>query len=107
MATIPINMKDRYAMGWSDPRGNNMGAFRPVPEVYRVDSEVHKMTAYAEMCGDSVELVDLEDGQECDDLKVILLKASNPEQYIKDVGIKISETKFAVYREEGEPLWSK
>lgn len=84
-----------------------MGAFQPVPEVYRVDSAIQKMMAYADMCGDNVEIVELEEGQECPDVKVILLKASEPEQFIKDVGIKISETKFAVYREEGEPLWSK
>ena len=84
-----------------------MGAYHARPEVYRVDKEVQKMIDYAEMCGDSVEYVMLEEGQACDDLKVILLKASKPEQYIKDVGIKISESKFAVYREEGEPLWSK
>jgi hypothetical protein len=72
-----------------------------------LDESLYRMTNYAEMCGDKVELVDLEGGKECDDLKVILLKASRTGQYIKDTGIKISDDKFAVYREEGEPLWSK
>lgn len=114
MAYAPINYKDRYAIGWSDPRGSfgggNVGVgmpFTPASQTYRVDEQVYKMERYAELCGDKVEIVELEAGQDCDDVKVILLKASEPEQFIKDVGIKISETKFAVYREEGETLWSK
>ena len=72
-----------------------------------LDETIYKMTNYAEMCGDSVEFIEISSDEPCDDLKVILLKASRTGQYIKDTGIKIRDDKFAVYREEGEPLWSK
>lgn len=72
------------------------------PEMYRIDQEVYKLTNYAEMCGDTVEMVDLPIGEETDDVKVAILKAADAGKYVKNVGIKIADNRFAVYREQGE-----
>ena len=72
------------------------------PEMYRIDQEVYKLTNYAEMCGDTVEMVDLLIGEETDDVKVAILKAADAGKYVKNVGIKIADNRFAVYREQGE-----
>lgn len=72
------------------------------PEMYRIDQEVYKLTNYAEMCGDSVEMVELPEGTETEDVKVAILKAAEAGKYVKNVGIKINDERFAVYREQGE-----
>lgn len=83
------------------------GVVPPQGLISDIDEKIYKMTNYAKMCGDKVEIIELSEDEPCDDLKIILLKASSTGQYIKDTGIKIRHDKFAVYREEGEPLWSK
>jgi hypothetical protein len=84
-------------------QGGLMGSgMSGITEVYRIDQEIHKLTSYAEMCGDTVEKVDLPIGEETDDVKVAILKAADVGKYIKNVGIKINDERFAVYREQGE-----
>lgn len=69
---------------------------------YEIDEKVYKLERYAELSGDTIQRIVLEEGEPCTDLKIIMLKASNVGELVKDVGMKLSEHKFAVYREKGE-----
>lgn len=69
---------------------------------YRIDEAVNKLERYAELCGDAVQIVNLKEDDSCTDVKIIMLKASVEGEVVKEVGIKISDTRFAVYREKGE-----
>ena len=80
----------------------NGGYSQANPPMYRIDVDVSKLQVYAELCGDAVQIVNLEEGEPCTDVKIIMLKASVEGEVVKEVGIKISDTKFAVYREKGE-----
>lgn len=83
--------------------GGNMGALsnRP-PQMFQIDEDMYKLQRYAELCGDTIEVVDLPVGKETDDVKIALLKAAEVGKVVKNVGMKLSDTRFAVYREEGE-----
>lgn len=72
------------------------------PEVHRIDEDVYKLQRYAELCGDTVETIDLAEGETTDDVKIAILKAADIGKVVKNVGIKISDTRFAVYREAWE-----
>lgn len=72
------------------------------PPSYRIDEAVNKLGRYAELCGDIIQMVMLKDDEPCTDVKIIMLKATKAGEVVKEVGIKISDTKFAVYREKGE-----
>lgn len=78
------------------------GVIGPQGMVYRIDEDLQKLTRYAEMCGDTVEVVELADGEETDDVKVALLKAADVGKVVKSVGMKLTDNRFAVYREQGE-----
>lgn len=78
------------------------GIIGPQGMVYQIDEDIAKLQRYAEMCGDDVEMVDLPEGKETDDVKVAILKAADVGKLVKNVGIKVSDTRFAVYREQGE-----
>lgn len=83
--------------------GGLMGAgMSGIGEVYRIDQDLHNLTRYAEMCGDSIEMVELESGRETDDVKVAILKAAEVGKVVKGVGMKLADHRFAVYREQGE-----
>lgn len=78
------------------------GVIGPQGMVYRVDEDLQKLTRYAEMCGDTVEVVELAEGEETEDVKVALLKAADVGKVVKSVGMKLADNRFAVYREQGE-----
>jgi hypothetical protein len=78
------------------------GIIGPQSMVYKIDEDVYKLTRYAEMCGDTVEMVDLPRGRETDDVKIAILKAADEGTVVKGVGIKINDERFAVYRDQGE-----
>ena len=86
--------------------GQNMkgigGYSQASPPMYRIDEDVSKLQVYAELCGDAVQIVNLKEDDPCTDVKIIMLKASVEGEVVKEVGIKISDTRFAVYREKGE-----
>jgi hypothetical protein len=72
------------------------------PEMYRIDQNLYKLHQFAEMCGDTIETVELAEGEQTDDVKVAVLKATEAGTVLKNVGMKISDNRFAVYREQGE-----
>ena len=72
------------------------------PEMYRIDQNLYKLQQYAEMCGDTIETVELAEGEQTDDVKVAVLKATEAGTVLKNVGMKLSDNRFAVYREQGE-----
>jgi hypothetical protein len=72
------------------------------PEMYRIDRDLYKLQQYAEMCGDTIETVELAEGEQTDDVKVAILKATEAGTVVKNVGMKLSDNRFAVYREQGE-----
>jgi hypothetical protein len=72
------------------------------PEMYRIDQNLYKLQQYAEMCGDTIETVELAEGEQTDDVKVAILKATEAGTVLKNVGMKLSDNRFAVYREQGE-----
>jgi hypothetical protein len=84
-------------------QGGLMGAgMAGRPEMFRIDQDVYKLERYAELCGDTVETIDLAEGETTHDVKIAILKAADMGKLVKNVGIKISDTRFAVYREAGE-----
>lgn len=95
-----------FNAGGAGGGGQNMkgigGYSQASPPMYRIDEAVNKLQRYAELCGDGVQIVDIEEDAPCEDVKIIMLKASEEGEVVKEVGIKISDTKFAVYREKGE-----
>ena len=82
--------------------GGNMGALSGRPQMYQIDEDMYKLQRYAELCGDTIEVVDLPVGKETDDVKIALLKAAEVGKVVKNVGMKLSDTRFAVYREQEE-----
>ena len=73
-----------------------------MPEMYRIDQDVYRLERYAELCGDTVERVEVPKDTETNDVKVAILKAADIGKYVKNVGIKLTEERFLVYREQGE-----
>jgi len=78
------------------------GYSQATPPMYRVDEMANKLRRYAEMCGDAVQEIALPNSAYDDDVKVALLKMADAETIIKGVGLKISDTKIMVYRDQGE-----
>lgn len=72
------------------------------PQMFQIDEDMYKLQRYAELCGDTIEVVDLPVGKETDDVKIALLKAAEVGKVVKNVGMKLSDTRFAVYREQEE-----
>lgn len=105
MANTPtiIKMRERYAIGWTDPKGLNMGVASPpfpTSEMYRIDEDVHKLERYAELSGDKVIRIDLKDTPEMEiDPRIVILKAAGQGKYVKEVGIMIDDTRYALYEE--------
>ena len=90
-------------MRMSHAGGLGMGAYSSgLGEWYRIDEDLQKLTRYAELCGDTVEVIELGDNELTDDVKVAILKAADVGKVVKGIGMKLSDTKFAVYRDQGE-----
>jgi hypothetical protein len=104
--TIAQLNQQSYALGQLSAQsgtGGLMGTHMSgSPEVFRIDRDLYKLQQYAEMCGDTIETVELAEGEQTDDVKVAILKATEAGTVVKNVGMKLSDNRFAVYREQGE-----
>lgn len=105
-STLAQLNQQSYALGQLSAQsrtGGLMGTHMSgTPEMYRIDQNLYKLQQYAEMCGDTIETVELAEGEQTDDVKVAVLKATEAGTVLKNVGMKISDNRFAVYREQGE-----
>lgn len=80
--------------------GGTMGAgMSKTPEMFRIDQDLYALQRYTETCGDELEMVDIVEGEEVTDEKIALLKIAPVGKIVKGVGMKISDTKYAVVRE--------
>ena len=95
-----------YAIGAGGSGGRGTkgigGYSQATPPMYRADEMANKLRRYAEMCGDAIQDITLPNSAYDDDVKVALLKMADAETIIKGVGLKISDTKIMVYRDQGE-----
>lgn len=77
-----------------------MGAgMSKTPEMFRIDQDLYALQRYTETCGDELEIVEIVEGEEVTDEKIALLKIATVGKIVKGVGMKISDTKYAVVRE--------
>jgi hypothetical protein len=93
-------MNHPYGSGGQGMKGIG-GYSQATPPMYRVDEMANKLRRYAEMCGDAIQEISLPNSAYDDDVKVALLKMADAETIIKGVGLKISDTKIMVYRDQG------
>lgn len=64
---------------------------------FQIDRDLVVMEAHAQMCGDMVTRVTYREGEEINDVRIVMLKAAGKGVYLKEVGIMISDTEFAIY----------
>ena len=72
-----------------------------MPRETEIDKSIRRLRDYAELCGDRVEIVE-STGSSTEDVKIAILKMAGEGKVVRGVGLKISDSKFAVYRENGE-----
>jgi len=74
---------------------------RGMPRETEIDKSIRKISEYADLCTDWVEIVETT-GSSTEDVKIAILKMAGEGKVVRGVGLKISDSKFAVYRENGE-----
>lgn len=70
-----------------------------VPQMPWIDERLLVLQRFTETCGDELEMVDIVEGEEVTDEKIALLKIATVGKIVKGVGMKISDTTYAVVRE--------
>lgn len=81
--------------------GGGIGIGPPRSEMYGVDRAVQTLIQYAELSGNSVKIVYLDEEPEYEKFpQVVMLKAANLGEYVEHVGIRVSDNKFVLYIEK-------
>lgn len=62
-----------------------------------MDETVYIMNRAAQLNGDEIKTVEIPEDEPVNDYNLIMLRAARIGQYIKNVGVKVSPTKFVLY----------
>lgn len=67
-----------------------------------IDSKLRTMQQYAELVGDEIEYVRWKPNMKTEDAKISILKITPVGDVIKNVGMRVDENSYYIYREKGE-----
>jgi len=80
--------------------GGLMGAgMSKTPEAFRIDQDLLALQRYTDACGDVLDIVEIENGEEVTDVNVALIRIAPIGKIVKGVGMRLSDNKYAVVRE--------